>query len=71
MIKKLSVLLIALALFSFAFAQDRNVVEEKMMIPDANLQVKQGPSTILEKLTAIGETFIITDYDYGGNNVYS
>jgi hypothetical protein len=68
MIKKLSVLLIALALFSFAFAQDRNVVEEKMMIPDANLQVKQGPSTILEKLTAIGETFIITDYDYGGNN---
>lgn len=69
MIKKLSVLLIALALFSFAFAQDRNVVEEKMMIPDANLQVKQGPSTILEKLSAIGETFIITDYDYAGNNV--
>ncbi|HSL87872.1 MAG TPA: T9SS type A sorting domain-containing protein [Ignavibacteriaceae bacterium] len=69
MIKKLSVLFIALAIFSFAFAQDRNVVEVKRMVPDANLQVKQGPSTILEKLTAIGETFIITDYDYGGNNV--
>ncbi|MBS4036014.1 MAG: T9SS type A sorting domain-containing protein [Ignavibacterium sp.] len=68
MIKKLSVLFVALALFSFAFAQDRNIVTEKMMVPDANLQVKQGPSTILEKLTAIGETFIITDYDYGGNN---
>lgn len=69
MIKKLSVLLIALALFSFAFAQDRNVVEERMMLPDNSFQAPRSQSTTLEKLSAIGETFIITDYDYAGNNV--
>lgn len=69
MIKKLSVLFLALALISTAFAQDRNVVLEKKMIPDPTYQAPRAQSTTLNKVSSIGETFIITDYDYGGNNV--
>ncbi len=58
----------AMALFSFAFAQERNVVEERKMVPDLNFQAPQSHSTSLNKISAIGETYLTTDYDYGGNN---
>ena len=69
MIRKISVLFLALAFLSTAFAQERRVASEKMVVPDMNYQAPNAPSTILNKVTAIGETFITTDYDYGGNNV--
>lgn len=58
----------AMAIFSFAFAQERNVVEEKKMVPDPNFQAPQSHSTSLNKISLIGETYLTTDYDYGGNN---
>ncbi len=69
MIKKLSVLFIALAFMSVAFAQNSSVGKEKRIVPDMNFQAPNSPSTIQHKITSIGETFITTDYDYGGNNV--
>ena len=69
MIRKISVLFLALAFISVAFAQERGVGNEKMVVPDMNYQAPQSSSTTLEGTYAIGETFITTDYDYGGNNV--
>jgi hypothetical protein len=69
MIKKISVLFLALAFFSIAFAQERNVASEKRIVPDMNYQAPNSPSNPIEGTTLVGETFITTDYDYGGNNV--
>ncbi len=69
MIKKISVLFLALAFISVAFAQERSVGNEKMIVPDMNYQAPNFPSNPIEGTTLIGETFITTDYDYGGNNV--
>ncbi|MCU0342720.1 MAG: T9SS type A sorting domain-containing protein [Ignavibacterium sp.] len=68
MIRKLSVLFLAVALISTAFAQERGVGNEKRIVPDVNYVAPQSPTSTLESITAIGETFITTDYDYGGNN---
>ena len=68
MIKKLSVLFLAVAFMSTAFAQERGVGNEKRMVPDMNYAAPQSPTTTLKNINAIGETFITTDYDYGGNN---
>jgi len=69
MIKKISVLFLALAFISIAFAQERSVGNEKMIVPDLNYQAPNSQSNSIEGTTLIGETFITTDYDYGGNNV--
>lgn len=69
MIRKISVLFLALAFISVAFAQERSVGNEKRVVPDMNYVAPQSPTTSLESINAIGETFITTDYDYGGNNV--
>lgn len=69
MIKKISVLFLALAFISVAFAQERSVGNEKRIVPDMNYQAPNSPSNPIEGTTLIGETFITTDYDYGGNNV--
>ncbi len=69
MIRKISVLFLALAFISVAFAQERGVGNEKRIVPDMNYVAPQAPTTTLESINAIGETFITTDYDYGGNNV--
>ncbi|MEO8231978.1 MAG: hypothetical protein ABI638_06825, partial [Ignavibacteriota bacterium] len=69
MIKKISVLFVALAIISTAFAQERKVGSEKMIVPDMNYQSPYPPTPIFNKVASIGETFITTDYDYAGNNV--
>ncbi len=69
MIKKISILFLALAFISVAFAQERSVVVEKKVVPNMDYSAPQSPSTILNKTLAIGETFMTTDYDYAGNNV--
>ncbi len=69
MIKKFSVLFIALAFISTAFAQERRPGSERMIVPDLNYQSPTPSPSVQHKVTSIGETFITTDYDYGGNNV--
>ncbi len=69
MIKRLSVLFFAIAFVFTAVAQDRNVGQEKMQTPDPTFQAPVSQSTTLEKVNAVGELFMQSDYDYGGNNV--
>lgn len=69
MIKKLSVLFLALTFAFSAFAQERKTEIHEMKVPDANYApVSSTTPNTLNKVSAIGENFILTGYDYAANN---
>jgi len=67
MIKRLTVLFFAIAFVFSSFAQESKIGQEKRQIPDVSFQAPLTQKS-LHKVNSIGEVFITTDYDYGGNN---
>jgi len=67
--KKISVLFFALIFVSTVVAQDRSVGNDKRIVPDVNYVAPQATNLTLKGVNFIGEEFIQTDFDYGGNNV--
>ena len=67
--KKIFVIVFALIFVTTAVAQYRSVGNDKRMVPDVTYVAPHPTKPTLEGVNSIGETFIQTDFDYGGNNV--